>query len=149
MRFTTIVAVLAVTAGIIAHPGFQASDDLAELTSHGDKPSKLWPKPLQDDWRCMKREGEHSPDVKGDWSRKKEGIFTAWGFSSTCCKPFSESWKEYEGRHKTRGIRAEFFNTKGGDEADCDKVVMSHIKKLHWPYLNRFWRDFGVVPEKE
>lgn len=97
----------------------------------------------------MKNEGVHYPDVKGDWSRKKEGIFTAWGFPSTCCKPFAKSWKDYESRGKTRGIRAEFFNTKGGDKADCDKLVMSHIKKLHWRYLNRFWKDFGVVPGKK
>lgn len=97
----------------------------------------------------MKDKGERYPDVKGDWSRKKKGIFTAWGFGPKCCKPFAQSWKEYEAKGKTRGIHAEFYNTKGGDEEECDKVVMSHIRKIHWRYLNHFWKDFGVVPEQK
>lgn len=149
MRFSTLFVTIVGMTGIFAHPEPAHILEPSRHSLRGEKPSKLWPKPLQDDWHCMKEEGVLYPQVQGDWSRKKEGIFTAWGFSSTCCKPFAEAWAKEESRGKTRGIHAEFSNTKGGDNMDCDKVVMSHIKKYHWPYLNRFWKDFGVVPEKK
>lgn len=47
MRFSTIVAALVGTTGVIAHSEPQSvTVDDAELASHGGKPSRLWPKPL-------------------------------------------------------------------------------------------------------
>lgn len=97
----------------------------------------------------MKEQGIQYPQVKGNWSRKADGVFTASGFSSICCRPFARSWKNFESQGRTQGIHAEFFSTSGGDIEDCDKVVMSHIKKIHWPYLNRFWKEFGVTPDQK
>ncbi|KAF3763846.1 hypothetical protein M406DRAFT_75079 [Cryphonectria parasitica EP155] len=171
MQLTSILAALIGAAGIMAYSSQSGSEapaddlsllrealtplsDLGEaqfpLSRRGDHPSRLWPKPLRDDWRCMKAAGVKYPDVHGDWSRKSEGIHTSWGFPTSCCRPFAKAWKEREAAGKTRGIHAEFSNTKKtGDADDCDRVVMSKIKRHHWPYLNRFWKDFGVFEGQE
>lgn len=162
MRLTSLLLLLAASAGILAHyksrcPVHIGAQATAATTLGGkghDRPSKMWPKPLQDDWWCMKKANVSYPQMHGDWRRKKEGVHTGWGFPGSCCGPFAKAWREYEHKGKTRGIRAVFFvgdkEMKAGEEgAGCDRVVMSRIKGYHWPYVNRFWGDFGVFPGQE